>query len=133
MTSYRRRCDVITSHRRLYDIILRHVPAGNTYMHHIMFKGEKHKISNGGGPSLSFSSCPLNLKRICSVRSKFIALREPFSWKGYVLQGSKQEVTTDARLCRNGGRGGGVWCRNCTCIYTKGWATDLFSGQNCKK
>ena len=27
-TSYRRRCDVITSHRRLYDVILCHVPAG---------------------------------------------------------------------------------------------------------
>ena len=28
MTSYQRRCDVITSHRRLKDVILRHVPAG---------------------------------------------------------------------------------------------------------
>ena len=27
MTSYQRRCDVMTSHRRLYDVILRHLPA----------------------------------------------------------------------------------------------------------
>ena len=30
MTSYRRRCDVITSQRHQYDVILRHVPAGYT-------------------------------------------------------------------------------------------------------
>ena len=34
MTSYQRRCDVITSNRREYDVILRHVPAG------ILQKGE---------------------------------------------------------------------------------------------
>ena len=34
MTSYQRRCDVMTSHRRYYDVILRHVPAG--------FDGIKH-------------------------------------------------------------------------------------------
>ena len=28
MTSYQRRCDVISSHRRQHDVILRHLPAG---------------------------------------------------------------------------------------------------------
>ena len=38
MTSYERRCDVMTSHRRPYDVILRHMPAG-VFRKHIMPKG----------------------------------------------------------------------------------------------
>ena len=49
MTSYERRCDVITSHRRLYDVIL----APNAHWDGTLFRVEKYRLergSNSGPP-----------------------------------------------------------------------------------